>query len=224
MSNIGFRQFTSFTRPAVETIALLKGLPTPNICDNMSRIYSINGLKPFNDSLLLGPAFTVKVPAGDNIMFNMSIDLAEPGDILVVDAGGMTERALCGEIMVSHARYRKLGGFVINGCVRDAAALKKMDFPIYALGTSPNGPYKNGPGEIGVPVVAGGMAVLPGDVLVGDKDGLVVIRQDDIEDVAKKARKQMEEEQQLLVKINNGEWDRSGFPKILAEKGCEIVV
>jgi RraA family protein len=224
MANIGFRQYLKITRPAGTLVEGFTGIPTPNICDNMNRLYAVSGLKPMNRVPLLGVAFTVKAPFGDNLLFNRAIDLAEPGDVLVVDAGGATGRALCGEIMVSHAMHRKLGGFVVNGCVRDADALAEIAFPVFALGVSPNGPFKNGPGEINVPVVAGGMAVLPGDILVGDADGLVVIRPSDAEELAVKARGQQESERRLLEEIAAGKWDRSNFEVVLKEKKCEIVV
>jgi regulator of RNase E activity RraA len=98
-----------------------------------------------------------------------------------------------------------------------------MNFPVYAMGANPNGPLKNGPGEINVPVVAGGMAIMPGDIMVGDADGLVVIRPSDAEEVAAKARKQNKNEQELLVTIEAGQWDRSGLAKALEDKGCEII-
>jgi len=203
---------------------MFRGVPSPNIDDNMNRIYALTGLKPFNGVPLLGTAFTVKVPAGDNLMFNRAIDLALRGDVLVVDGGASMERALCGEIMISHAKHRGLAGFVINGCIRDVDAIAAIDFPVFALGSNPNGPLKNGLGEINVPVVAGGMAILPGDILIGDADGIVVVRPQDAAEVAAKAAKQNESERKLLESIAAGKWDRSSFAAILAEKGCEIII
>ena len=223
MANVGFRQYLSINRPQKAILELFTGIPSPIIDDSMNRVYGLSGLKPYNNAPLLGAAFTVKCPDGDNLMFNRAIDIAEPGDILVVDAGGAMDRALCGEIMISHAIHRGLGGFIVNGCVRDSEYIASCGFPVYALGLSPNGPFKNGPGEINVPVVAGGMAVLPGDILVGDADGLVVIRPPDAEEVAAKARQQKETEHKLLVTIAAGKWDRSNFIQILADKGCEII-
>lgn len=220
---VGFRQFNKIDRPDRSVVELFRGLPAANVDDNMNRIYALTGLKPFNRAPLLGTAFTIKVPAGNNLMFNRAIDLAQPGDVLVVDGGGSMERALCGEIMMSHAKKRGLAGFVINGCIRDIDATAAMDFPVYALGQNPNGPLKDSGGEINVPVVAGGMAILPGDILVGDADGLVVIRPQDAAEVAAKAAQQHENEAKLLETIEAGTWDRSSFAKILAEKGCEII-
>ena len=211
MSNVGFRQYNNIKRADPSLVELFRGIPTPNIDDNMNRMFSLRGLKPYNGTPLLGTAFTVRVAAGNNLMFNRAIDLAQP------------ERALCGEIMISHAKKRGLAGFVVNGCIRDVEAVASIDFPVYALGFNPNGPMKNGPGEINTPVVCGGMAILPGDILAGDADGIVVIRPDDAAEVAQKAARQNEGEKKLLETIAQGKWDRSGFAATLAELGCEIM-
>lgn len=223
MSNVGFRIYSKITRPSRERVELLRGLPVATIDDCMNRLFCLTGLKPFNKVPMLGTAFTVKVPAGENNLFNRAIDLAEPGDILVVDGGASLERALCGSIMINHAKSRGLAGFVINGAVRDVDEIAEIDFPVYALGFNPNGPLKNGKGEINVPVVAGGMAVMPGDVLVGDGDGIVLVRPGDIEDVVEKTKKAVAGEAHVKEMIRNKSWDRSNFIKILADEGCEII-
>ena len=223
MANVGFRQYNKINRADRSLVDLFRGLPTANIDDNMNRMFSLRGLKPYNKAPLLGTAFTVRVPAGNNLMFNRAIDLAKPGDVIVVDGGGYMERALCGEIMMSHAKKRGIAGFVINGCIRDVEAAAQMDFPVYALGQNPNGPLKNGPGEINTPVVCGCMAILPGDILVGDTDGLVVIRPEDAKEVAQKAAKQNADEKKILEAIQEERWDRSGFAAALEKLGCEII-
>ncbi|MDO5549958.1 MAG: RraA family protein [Lachnospiraceae bacterium] len=223
MSNVGFRQYNNIKRADRALVELFRGIPTPNIDDNMNRMFSLRGLKPYNKAPLLGTAFTVRVPAGNNLMFNRAIDLAQPGDVIVVDGGGYMERALCGEIMMTYAKKRGIAGFIVNGCIRDVEATAEMDFPVYALGQNPNGPMKNGPGEINTPVVCGGMVIMPGDILAGDADGLVVIRPEDAAEVAQKAVKQNEGEKKLLETIAEGKWDRSSFAVTLANLGCEII-
>lgn len=223
MGNVGFRQYNNIKRADKALVELFRSLPTPNIDDNMNRMFALRGLKPYNKTPLLGTAFTVRVPAGNNLMFNRAIDLAQPGDVIVVDGGGYLERALCGEIMVSHAKKRGLAGFIVNGCIRDVEATAEIDFPVYALGQSPNGPLKNGPGEINTPVVCGGMVIMPGDILVGDADGLVVVHPEDAAEVAEKAAKQNATEKKLLETIAAGAWDRSNFAATLADLGCEII-
>lgn len=223
MSNVGFRQYNNIKRADPSLVELFRGIPTPNIDDNMNRMFSLRGLKPYNRTPLLGTAFTVRVAAGNNLMFNRAIDLAQPGDVIVVDGGGYMERALCGEIMISHAKKRGLAGFVVNGCIRDVEAVAAIDFPVYALGFNPNGPMKNGPGEINTPVVCGGMGHparrYPGRGMPtarGHPAGRAA-------GVAQKAARQNEGEKKLLETIAQGKWDRSGFAATLAELGCEIM-
>ena len=155
-----------------------RGLPIANLDDCMGRIAAVDArLKNVNKTPLLGVAFTVRCPAGDNLMFHKALDLAQPGDILVIAAGGSMSRSLCGEIMSTYARSRGIAGFVVDGCIRDYDELSALtDFPVFARGVTPNGPYKNGPGEINFPVTVAGQVICPGDILVGDGDGLLVIK------------------------------------------------
>lgn len=175
----------------------------------MGRLYNTNSsLRALNGLSLCGPAFTVKVPQGDNLMFHKALDLALPGDIIVVDGEGDMEHALAGELMIRHAMRRKLGGFVINGCMRDLDAIESLPFPVYAKGITPQGPYKNGPGEINVPVCCGGRVICPGDILVGDRDGIVIIPVEFAADLLPKAKKKFEEEQKRIMEDEPGnrEW------------------
>ena len=205
---IGFRVFQNIDRPSKEIIELFRDIPSSNIGDQMGRLYCSNSsLKAMNTAPLLGPAFTVKVPQGDNLMVHYALELAQPGDIIVVDGEGDLSHALLGELMATYARQRGIGGLVLNGCVRDADALAAMDIPVYAIGVAPQGPYKNGPGEINVPVCCAGLAVLPGDIIAGDSDGIVVIRKEDAEELAPAARKKFEGETKTLTeKKFNKSW------------------
>ena len=224
MGNIGFRIYTTINRPPKELIERFAGIPAANLADNMNRTACVGAaIKPFNDVPLLGPAFTVKAPQGDNLMFHKAIDMALPGDIIVVDGEGDESHSLCGEIMFTYAKKRGLAGFVIDGAIRDSYSLKDMDFPVYARAVQPNGPYKNGPGEIGVPVSIGGRVIFPGDILVGDADGIVVIRPEDAEEMLEKGRRHNNMEKESFRQIAAGTYDRSWIDKALADKGCEII-
>lgn len=229
MGNIGFREYLEFQRPPKKTIELFRNIPVANIDDNMNRLYAVNAaLVPCNKTPLLGVAFTVKVPAGDNLMFHRALDVAKRGDIIAVDGGGGMDRALCGEIMVKYAIKRGFGGFVIDGCIRDMDYISKLDFPVYARGTNPNGPYKNGPGEINVPISIGGIVVLPGDILVGDTDGLVVIRAADAMEIAQKAAEQYKKEARDMDNIEKSKFGEDGFNRgwvknFLKTKNCEFI-
>lgn len=224
MPNVGFRVFAAIDRPDRELIEKFRDVPVANICDNMGRIYGLDArVRPYNKVRLLGPAFTVKVPLGDNLMFHKALDMAQPGDIVAVDGEGCMDHSLCGEIMMRTAIKRGIAGFLIGGCIRDVESLVDMPLAVYALGVQPKGPYKNGPGEINVPISIGGQAILPGDLLVGDSDGVVVIRKADAPDVLAKALKHNAMEIGKFRKIEEGTLDKSWVDETLAKKGCELV-
>ena len=148
----------------------------------------------------------------------------EPGDVIVLANKGSMSRALCGEIMSNYAKKRGLAGIIIDGCVRDSYTLSQMDFPVYAKGITPNGPYKNGPGEMNFPVSFGGIIINPGDILVGDSDGLIAIDPKNAEELAKIAKAYHEgEENQLDGIINRGEWPRPWVQDSLEKVGFEFV-
>jgi RraA family protein len=221
MTNVGLRINESMVRPQASLIDAFKGLPVANIGDSMNRTFCMHpSIRPYNDNTLVGPAFTVKVRPGDNLLLHKALDLAAPGDVIVVDGQGDMANALIGELMVLWAMKRGLGGLVIDGAIRDVTRLKTVSIPVYAAGVTPAGPYKEGPGEINFPVVCGGVVVNPGDIIVGDADGVVVIRPDDARSVLEKASAKSRAEQQTLLDIENGIWARDWVDSTLAEKGC----
>jgi regulator of RNase E activity RraA len=224
MANVGLRIRKNINRPSKELIAGFAGLPVANIADMMNRMFCIDAkIRPMNVAPLLGPAFTIKSRPGDNLLLHKALDLAQPGDILVVDAGGDMSNSIIGELMMLWAKKKKLGGFIIDGSIRDIGTLKNMDIPIYAAGVTPAGPYKDGPGEINFPVCCGGVVINPGDILVGDEDGLVVIKPEDAPELLKKTQAKNLAEQKTMVEIENLAWDRAWVDKALAERGCEYV-
>jgi RraA family protein len=184
--------------PAQANLALLDGLaaiPVACISDVMQRLVAGGAvLRPSGAAALCGTAITVRVPPGDNLMVHKAIDLARPGDVIVVDAGGDLTNAIIGERMVTVAQHKGLGGFVIFGAIRDAAHLRTCGFPVFAAGLTHRGPYKNGPGEINYPIGINGMVVMPGDVIVGDDDGLVCLPIVDAPALAEAARKKADHE------------------------------
>ena len=174
---IGFRIVPVTKRVAPSIVDAFRSLPVANVSDSMSRMTAGGArLRPYyNGGTMSGPAFTVKTRPGDNLMVHKALDIAQPGDIVVVDAGGDLTNALIGELMQAHARTRKLGGLVINGAIRDVAALRESDFPVFAAGVTHRGPYKDGPGEIGVAIGIDGMVIEPGDLMIGDEDGVLCV-------------------------------------------------
>ena len=133
-------------------------------------------LRPMHaGGVLAGPAFTVKTRPGDNLMLHKAIDIAEPGDVIVVDGGGDLTNSLIGEMMSAHAEQRGIAGMVIYGSIRDYDTIHAGKFPVFAAGVTHRGPYKDGPGEINVPIAIDGMVIEPGDLIVGDGDGIVCV-------------------------------------------------
>ena len=201
--SVGFRIYKEVMRPAKELLESFRGLPAANVSDNMSRLYSIDpGIRPVNKVHILGTAITVNAPPGDNLMINYALELAQPGDVIAVSHGNR-DAAFIGSLMARKARNKGVAGIVIDGCVRDIEELRMLDFPIYCRGVSPRGPYKNGPGEINVPISVGGQVVFPGDIILGDGDGLVVVHPWDAEEVLEAAWIQNKKENVLAEKLDN---------------------
>lgn len=202
----GNKIIRNFQRPDPQLVEAFRGIPSSNIGDMMYRLYNMQSdIKAYNPRMpLLGTAFTVKAPEGDNMFFHIALEMAQPGDIIVVDAGGGSERSLCGEMMFNEALNKGIAGFIVNGCIRDTDCLATLDFPVYATGVTPQGPWKNGPGEINVPVCCGNQVVCPGDILVGDPDGVVVVHPADAAEIAALARAKFEKEQKKLQSYRDG--------------------
>ena len=220
----GFRILPLPQRPSRALVAALAEMVTPHLSDNMSRLAgAAAGLRPMHKAgKLAGCALTVKVPAGDNLLVHKAIDIAEPGDVIVVDAGGYVGQAVIGEIMASWAAKRGVAGFVIDGAIRDLGTIGAGTFPIYACGVTHRGPYKDGPGEINVPVSVGGMVVRPGDIIIGDEDGLVAVSPADAEAVLAAARAQKKKEEASLAAIAAGTVDRKWVDEALRARGCSM--
>lgn len=225
MANIGFRILPFEDAPEKALIEALRNTAAAHLSDNMNRLTSIGAeIRPYHKGgNLAGPALTVKVPPGDNLMVHKAIDIARPGDVIVVDAGGVLTQAIIGEIMSSLAESRGVAGMVIDGSIRDAGALAKSAFPVYARGVTHRGPYKNGPGEINVPVVIGGAVVMPGDIIVGDEDGLVMVSRSEAAALVEIAKKYAAKEDAMLKDIRSGKGvDRAWVDESLKQKGCSF--
>jgi RraA family protein len=171
---------------------------------------------------MAGPALTIKTRPGDNLMIHKALQMARPGDVLVVDGGGDLTNALIGEIMVGDAVQQGLGGFVMNGAIRDAGALRAGTFPVFAAGITHRGPYKDGPGEINVPIAIDGMVIEPGDLVIGDEDGLLCVPFDDVERLLAAARQKQRVEDQMVADIQAGRLDRAWVDETLARLNCYI--
>jgi len=151
-----------------------------------------------------GPAFTIEVRPGDNLMIHTAIALARPGDVLVIDGKGDTTCALMGTIMLSTCKKLGLAGVVIDAAIRDSEELVDLGFPVWAVGANPNGPTKYVPGRINWPISCGGISVQPGDLIVGDADGVVVIEREKAASLMPLAAAKVADERQRIADINSG--------------------
>lgn len=220
---IGFRINECSRRVDAATVARFRDFPVANVSDVMARMTAGGArLRPMHrGGVLAGPAFTVKTRPGDNLMVHRALDIAEPGDVIVVDAGGDLTNAIIGELMLAYAIQRRLGGIVINGAIRDYAAIRAGDFPVFAAGVTHRGPYKDGPGEINVPVAIDGMVIEPGDLILGDEDGLLCVPYDQTRTVGDAAAAKQAAEEQQMAAIKAGTSDRNWVEATLRKLGCE---
>jgi regulator of RNase E activity RraA len=201
--NIGFNINNHIERCSQENIKYFKEIPVANIGDCMNRNACLSAeFKPANKVKLCGSAYTIKSVAGDNLLLYYAIGNAQENDVIVYNADGYENRAICGELMCTWAMKRKLGGIIINGAVRDIEALNKLDFPVYYKSVSPNGPYKNGPGEVNSPIAIGNQVINPGDLIVGDADGIICIQKKYISQLKEDVEQVLKKEQKIFDGIN----------------------
>jgi len=177
-------------------IQAFRGLPVANVSDCMARMTAAGPrLRPMHKKgYLIGSALTVKCRPGDNLMIHKALTMAQKGDVIVVDAGGDLTNALFGEIMTATAVAIGVAGIVLNGAVRDAEEIGQGEFPLYAAGVTHRGPYKDGPGEINVPIAIDGMVIQPGDLMLGDADGLLCVPYDSLQSVLEATLQKMDAE------------------------------
>ncbi|MGY2464040.1 RraA family protein [Vreelandella sulfidaeris] len=200
-------------------------LPVAVVSDSMSRVFAGGpNLRPMHRAgNLAGVAFTVRTRPGDNLMLHKAIDMAQPGDVIVCDAGGDTTNALMGELMLAYAVKKGVAGFVLNGALRDLDGFRDTNLPTFAVGVTHRGPYKNGPGEINTPINLGGMVIEPGDLILGDADGVLAVPYADAETVLKAAQAKQVSEEKLMAAIHAGENDRTWVDKALETTGCSLL-
>lgn len=199
-------------------------LPVANVSDSMHRMTAAGPRlrKMHREGVLAGPALTVKARPGDNLMLHKAIDMAQPGDVIVVDAGGDLTNSLMGELMLAYAIRRGVAGFVLNGAIRDVDQFIAMNLPVFAAGITHRGPYKDGPGEINVPIALDGMVIHPGDLMLGDSDGVLAVPFEAAEEVYARTAAKQEAEVKQMAAIEAGTNDRSWVDAALKRLGCAM--
>lgn len=195
-----------------EILEALREIPVAALSDNMHRNIGTTGLIPYHRPVaqtMAGTAVTARSRGGDNLTYLRALEFCRPGDVLVIDAGGILNNAVVGGILSFYAAHIGVRGVVVDGAIRDVAEIREREFPVYARGITHRGPYKDGPGEINVPVSVGGMVVNPGDIVVGDQDGLMAFSPEEAELLIKKARAHLDTEAETIRAMKEGRWDRS---------------
>ncbi len=220
--SIGFRILNREQVAPKTLVDAFAKLPVANVSDSMNRLTAGGPrLRPMHASGgMAGVALTVRSRPGDNLMLHKAIDMAVPGDVIVVDAGGDTTNALIGEMMLAYAVKQGVAGFVIDGAIRDADAIRETNLPMFAAGVTHRGPYKDGPGEINVPISLDGMVIEPGDIMIGDCDGVLCVPQSGAEEILKNAEAKLDAETRQMKAIAEGTNDRSWVDAALKERGC----
>jgi RraA family protein len=219
----GFRIRSSIERPDADLIAGFGRFDTPAISDRMNRLYAMaTGIRNVTDESLsiLGPACTVKVYPGDNLMVHKSLDVAQRGDVVVIDTSASAMTAVLGDLISTKARHRGIAGFVVDGLVRDLEDIRALgDFPVYARGTTPIGPLHRGPGEINYPVSVGGIVVFPGDIIVGDVNGVVVIPKGIARELLDRLSAVAAKESDYVAAVRDGDFSNDWVDTVLLDAG-----
>jgi RraA family protein len=218
----GFRIRRTISRPALEIVEKFKQFATPDISDLMNRLYAMaSGIQNLvNDHAICGPACTVKVFPGDNLMVHKALDIAQPGDVVVVDAGATSMNGVIGDLVATKAKHRGIQAFVIDGLIRDLPGIQEVDLPTYARGVSPIGPLHRGPGEINFPVCCGGIVVMPGDLILGDENGVIVVRADFAEAILQLAYRQRDSLEAYVADVKKGIFSNEWVDRMLNDSGC----
>lgn len=222
---VGNRIFPRKQKISADLVERFRVLPVANVSDCMSRLYAGGTkLRPMHtDGVLAGPAITVKCRPGDNLMLHKAIDIAVPGDVIVVDGGGDLNNALMGELMLAHAINRGVAGFVLYGCLRDLDAFRSLNLPTYAVGVTHRGPYKFGPGEINSTISIDGMTIEAGDLILGDADGVLSVPIAEAPGILEATQAKQDAEERQMQQIKQRTNDRSWVDKALAAAGVEII-
>lgn len=220
----GFMIRQTIGRPSAGVIEKFRDFETPDISDMLNRMYTMSREihNVVNDLPLVGPACTAKVFPGDNLMVHKALDFAKPGDVVVVDTSGSSRNAVLGDLIAMKAKHRGIAGFIVDGLVRDLSAVQKVGLPVFARGVTPFGPLHRGPGELNFTISCGGIVVNPGDLIVADTNGVVVVRQEFTEDVLKRLQQNKERMADYVAAVGRGEFSNDWVDAQLKSDGCIV--
>lgn len=213
-----------FERPPPELVAQFSAYTTANLSDVMGKLNTLDyRIKPIGQPRrLLGVALTVKTRPGDNLLPLKAIELALPGDVIVIAGEGDTHYSVWGGIMSLMAVRQGVAGVVTDGLVRDAEQIQRAGLAVFSAGLTPVGPSKDGRGQINLPVSCGGVVVAPGDIVRGDEDGVVIVPRHEAEAVLARARERILLEKSWIERIGRGELILIDSDEQFVARGCRI--
>lgn len=220
----GFMIKRTFTRPPVEVINGYSEFETADVSDALNRLYAMNGdiRNMSNSDVLLGPACTVKLYPGDNLMIHKSLDIAKPGDVVIVDCSGCTTNAVFGDLVANKAKHRGIAGFIIDGLIRDLDGVRESGLTVYAKGATPFGPLHRGPGEINQPISCGGVVVHPGDIVRADTNGIAVVPKSFAKDILQRLRDSKKRQEAYVADVKRGIFSNKWVDEQLEAQECQI--
>ena len=221
----GYRIGARASGPSADIVAAFRSIPVPVVGDCMGRSVGASGLRAYHADprvVLCGPAVTVRVRPGDNLMIHKAFTLVQPGDVLVIDGGGDCTQALVGGLMRTTALRCQLGGLVIDGALRDVLEWADGAVPVYAKCHTHRGPSKEGPGEINVPIACAGLVVQPGDLMLADADGVIAIPAAEAPALLEAARAHLVREARIRAANAAGTTDPERFDAVLRAKGLPV--
>ena len=220
LGTLGFRVLPSPPRIPDALLERFRGLASSNLADAMGRFNFMDpAIRPRSGLPLCGIAVTVNCRPADNLMIHKALQVAQAGDIVVVATSGNTASAVFGELMCHTAVAQKLGGIIVDGAIRDIDAITRLGFPAYSRTVSPGGCDKDGPGEINVPISCGTTVVAPGDIVVGDEDGVAVVPRAHAEEVLQLVAALVEREEKRIAEIHAGTVFRADVDELLRKRG-----
>jgi len=220
IGKLGFRVLPSPPRVSDELVARFRGLASSNLADAMGRFNFMDpGIQQRTSLSFAGPAVTVNCRPADNLMVHKALQVARPGEIVVVATSGNTTSAVFGELMCHTAVAQRLGGIVVDGAIRDVDAIARLELPAFSRSVSPGGCDKDGPGEVNFPIACGNAVVTPGDIIVGDVDGVVVVAREEAEEVLRLTIALVERERARIAEIDAGGLFKDEINETLRKKG-----
>lgn len=221
----GFRVQMTFGRLDAEFMQQFAEFDSPDISDQLNRLYALTSAiqrLTGDGPRVVGPACTVKVYPGDNLMVHKVLDVATPGDVVVIDAGASRMNAALGSLISTKAQHRGIAAFIVDGYIRDLPEIIPLGFPVFARGTTPIGPLHRGPGEINYPICCGGVVVNPGDIVVADGFGVVIVPRDNAVDILERLQAYQEKNREYFAGVARGVFSNKWVDDLLDETGCII--